>query len=1594
MGDNSTNFNPEFSGDALDNLEAAAGALMANPQLSRRSFVSATAVVGALTFLGSVSFPSGTVVNAYADEDGGTHFTVYVLSRYEVPIMALRQTDSGKVGVGGVNVTITSSFNQKQLNVTTGDDGFAVVNVRPLSFECDEDDAPRYSFYGEVLAQKEGCHEIYFPTEYIISGVSPSDDGTRPNVIELPIETDDGSPYLRYVTLDEIDVLHSDAPAYVGDYSDIDHTFDVQVCAPDTSAAVSVELLVDDQQAGSKAATRSASDPKFANATFSDNYLKNITPGQKVKVRFQVGSDPAISATLPLEFKQAITLLQKSHDNQALNIAYEPDGQRDTRPSWQFNWLFGQKSSYTFGIPGCPIDFWSDASGNFGGSITIFSYTFIKDKNGENKLKPEDKFKWFGGKAGSAAYDAWKSGVTDSWKSVEEAYSGLDKNNLFCGKSAKTKTLAVSLDVSAMLSGSSSIVSTEPVYETSSTVDLAFAAKLALNSSCGWQFSVVCIPVYANIDFKVFFQLKIALGLAFKNWWQNVQWGHHYNGSFMPQIVFLVTVEGGLTIAAGFRGIIGIGIRGYVKGIDKSTFDRSSSEHFYHGQVEATANLEFVIQSCIYSYTLPIFDPPGEIFSLDTWDPPKSLTLDGAFVAGSGYDIDLSKAKMFTQEAMTNAAEFEGTVDEVASGSGSESVTAASAAAVATTDGEGAGTGTGTDSGTGTGSDADSGSDEGSTEGFTSGSPATYKRRKLRVTPEGSGTGLVSPGPASAEGFASPYAGLDGSSGKLMSGFTGTSDLAKTGTQSDFAGVTTYNPRLGLVPCGQEMLYKDVYSNARLRTVACSTLYGADAEANTITARVVTSTVTDGDATYARSRICIRRWDASKHAFDEEQVIDFNVDGVLPVNRHDVDYDFEVMMDAYPDAAPHLHVIAAITSLVVDGDKEMPYDDAIASQFVTLVDWNVSAGKCVAAKSLYSELKENGIASYHPRTLLQTRIPKYGVENFNVCFYCFKSDPNNAANSGVYAYAFNLLTQRFLFEVPLNLSAVSGFTGTESDIVKGTFDVTNHRDNKFDQAKGEAGSFDNRFHSLIAWSGTVNGTAASFVQSVRFNANGAVADGQVLLPEATSFSRRKHEFTDYEQVPSRDKVDTAYVYFESSAYMAEKKNHVVQYDAGTGKLSAVEVDGYSTDSHCVVTADGKRMYTIHINDGCSNAVDDDTLELINKGAEVFSSSHYNAKTGANFGGSSYTNTVAEPVYQLFESRWIESLGAFHEFYPIARLAFPPNCMTVLTCGDGRRDFVMTDVTDVEAAKCDVYQVTVPDVLAVQCESAQPETPYAAPGDAVPFVLNVSNTGNALITGFTVTVTDDADKVVFTQTYSDLRDYLRPSAENYHSVREADGTIAQNEDGSWKSEFVEDIRDESGILWPGFIRSYLFTFTLPEGYEGATEFYVHLSDPRSNPYANEASADTVFSQVNAAKASLAAAATDGGSASTLRAAASHLSWLDADEFSESLFGAEVQQIVDPRRHPLAFTVQETTGLASGFSALPAVYEVEGGKKSDGSGNGNGNGNGSGNGSAKTAPSTGDGLGVAGVAAAAVAVGAAGVAAKAVKDSLADEDVSAE
>ncbi len=1541
--------------EALTDLEAVSCALAANPVLSRRSFVSAAAVVGTLTFLGSTTFASGTRVNAYADEGGNTHFSIYVLSREEVPIMAMRETDSGKVAVGGVNVTVTSLFNQKQVSVTTDDDGFAVINVRALSFQCDDDSAPQYSFYGEVLATADGCRDVFFPQTIITSGVTADEDGVRINTIEIPVEADDGSAYLRCVALDGMDALHNGEPAAVGDYNDIDHEFFVQVATINERASVQVALFIDDKEVARQAATRDADAPKLAKTTFTDKYLRIIEPGQKVKIWFSAEGEAARSATLAIEFVKAIVAKGGLDDSMALTVAFDPDGKNEKRWDCLINWLFDMQDTFYLGIPGFPVDIFDDPFGNFGISVTIGTFTAYKSVNGENKT-PEQAFKWGGGRWMSEGFSNLQKTFKDSWANDKQAYAGAGSNNLWSGASSITRTITAQMDFTLLGFGTCEEVSDG---QTKGTFDFGAAFKIGVDGSIGSQVVFLYVPFYWNFDWKVFVQARLTAGAAFDNWFKNLQWNHHYAGDFAMQFLFVICAEAGMTAAVGLRGIFGIGLRGYFKVMLTLAFDASSPKTILHAKLWVEANLQVVLQSIICSKAIPIWPEPWYYTFVDTDKGiPSALASAQLNMMEALKNIDFSDAKMFTQEALGAAAEYKATMNDSARFTAGKKT-------LATADGE-------------------------ITVEATS--PATYTRTRLRA-PEG--PVLVTPGSDDAPGFANPYAALS-EGGKLRAGFTGTSDLAQTGTQDDFAEVSTYNPHLGLVPCEQKVIYKDVYSNTRLRTVSAYPRPNVEPERHTVMTRLVTAKIPSGDNTYARSRICLRPWDANAHEFAEEQIIDFDIKGVLPENRHDVDFDYEVHVDpGSADFDEMTYVTFAITSILAEGDEEFSYEEAVSRQFITFVVWSVDAGIPVYVQSLKSKLDE-GVATYHPRAIIQKSIGSGGstgwVQGRRCCFYYFHDKPGSEEESGIYVTVLNMLGL-YVKNLDLALAANTNvaFPVSNRDLIKGTFEVASEEESAYISE----GVYDSRLHTILAWSGTIGeNDSASFVRSFRFDGPEMECDDQVTVDDATSFARRQHEAS-----------DVAFTYFQQSSVVREKKNNVVRFDPTTHKIIAGEVDGYSTESDCIATADGKRLYTVHINDGApsGSALDDDAAERLAGGAEFYSATHYNAETGANFGGSSLTNTVAEPVYQLFESRWIESLGAYHEFYPVARLAFPPDNVDVLTCSGGKRDFVMASVTDAEAAKCDVYQVSVPDVLAIQCEDVKSESPFAAPGSIVGFYVDVSNVGNALITGFTVTVTDESGKVVHEQPYSDLREYYQPCAENYHTVRDENEVPLKNADGTIKAELVEDIRDTSGILWPGFRRTYRFSFTMPEGHEGSTEFEVHLSNPRSNPYANDASAESVLASVTAAKASLAALAGVDEEPAVLCAEAEHLSWLEADEFSESLFGASAQQVVDPRGRTLAFEAQEASGAASGFTAVPAKYEVEGkqtpidngskGTPVDDKGNGaggngaGGNGNGSGGTSSagKTAAKTGDGLTAATVAAAAVAVGAAGVAAKAAKES---------
>ena len=1542
-------------------LEAASAALMANPVLSRRSFVSAAAVAGALTFLGSVTYPSGTRVNAYADEAGNTHFSVYVLNREEVPIMAMRETESGKVAVGGVTVTVTSLFNQKQLSVTTGDDGFAVINIRALSFEADDDSSPFYSFYGEVLASAEGCRDFYLPQAFILSGALADDDGVRANTIEIPVEADDGTAYLRYVTLDDVDALHNGEPAAVGDYNDIDHDFAVQVATANASASVQVALLIDGKEVARQAATRDAAAPNFATTTFTDEYLNIIEPGQKVKIWFSAEGETAKAAELPIEFQQAIVPNAGLDNSMALTAGFNPQGRAEARLGVAVSFPFGIEDTFYVGIPGVPVDIFNDPSGNFGFSAALDALPICKDVNGDAE-SAEEFLKRGGGRGLHAGLAQLRNTLSDDLASGEQAYAGLGKRNSFCGTPPVTKTITAQCELTALGLGNCGNADNDG---REFAFDGIFFFKGGLDGSVGVRIPLFLgFGIYLAFDWKLFMQGDLSAGVAFNTWFQDLQWNHHCADGAPKQYVYVFSAEAGISVGVGRSDAFGLAVRGYNAITLNLKYDCGASDekHFLGALGWFEMNMQLIVQSILGSKTLAF--PPVKVTFVDLGDTSTALETANQQISEMLKSIDLSDMKMFTQSALGEVAEFEATMNDDA---------LASAAAK-----------------TLTGSDGKVDID--------AASPATYTRTRLAAA-DGDPV-LVAAGPASAPGFASPYAAI-AETGKLKAGFTGTSDLAKTGTQDDFANLATYNPLLGLVPTEQKLIYEDVYSNARLRTVCAYPRPNVEPERHTVMARLVTAKVPVGGETYSRSRVCLRSWDADEHAFGGEQIVDFAVDGVVPENRYDVDFDFEVHVDPGNGDFPDLtYATLAITSLVIEGDEEISYDECVARQFVTIVVWCIDAELPVRVASLKSKLDE-GVATYHPRAVIQKSIGSGGstgwVQGRRCSFYYYHDKAGSEEESGIYVTTLNLLGLVVRdFDLALADNTNVAFPVSNRTLVGGTFEVASEEDSAYISE----GVYDKRLHTLLAWSGMDGEAEASFVRSFRFDDKNMDCDDQVAIDDVASFSRHQHEAS-----------GTVFTYFKTSSVVREKKNNVVSFDANARKIVAGEVDGYSNESRCIATADGKRMYAVHVSDGVASgsALTDDVAALVEGGAQLCSTVHYDEKTGANFGGSSTTNTVAEPVYQLLESRWIESLGAYHEFYPIARLAFPPDSIDVLTCTGGARDFVMTNITDAESAKADIYQVSVPDVLAVQCEGVKPESPFAAPGGTVGFYVDVSNVGNALITGFTVVVTDEAGSVVHNQEYSDLREYYQPSAENHRTVRDENETPVLDDAGMVASEVVEDIRDASGILWPGFRRTYRFSFIMPEGYEGSTEFQVQLSNPRSNPYADESSAADVLTSVTAAKASLAARAGADEEPATLRAQADHLSWLAADEFSESLFGANVQQIVDPRRRPLAVGAEDASGVASGFSALPAKYEVEGdgkdkdkdkdegdgsGDKGDGqhgaggSGSGSGSGSGGNGASGKTAAKTGDAAGMAAVAAAAVAAGAAGMAVKAAKESAED------
>ena len=1425
-----------------------ANALMPNPTVSRRTFLSATAVVGALSFLGSLVSPKGTVVNAYADEAGNTHFSVYVLGKDEVPVMAMRQTATGNVAVGGVKVTVTSLYNQKQVVVTTGDDGFVPVHIRDLSFQCEMDDATSYALFADVAASADGYRDVHFTKEYLESAVPAADDGSRPNVLEIPMETDDGSSYLLSASMDDADILHSPVPALVGDYSDIEHTVAVEVmCAPgSSSSAAAVSLIVDDAEWACATTVQDPDKPNLSKASFTDYYLSKIQPGQKLKLRFQVPGEKARTVTFPIEFEPALSTgigTQKQQVSPGTTLT-------EMRDDFWMTWFFGESDNLSLCFPFIPVDVFGDAGGNHGLSFTVLTFQPYKEVNGW-QTKP-DGVKMFGGRVFSSGWNSWRQNIAKSQMAYKEANTMPDGDEKFFGASKFSRQLAVNADVSIMGYAKSEWV--DKVAKSGDTTGSGFVGlngRLGIDASFGQQYCLAMIPCYLNIDISLGVQARFGLMIKFKNYLENVEWVS--NALFFPPVIVILSAQAALSLGLGVRGIMGAGVRGYASGgVSLTIGSTPSAESPVSFSANAQAGLQIFVQILFFYKSFLLCHP------IEAKYPDDKLA---AFNSKALTDIDLSDARAVSQDALMATAEFKSTVSEKA---------------VATFSVE---------------------QDGVETTGLSNEMPETYEPIRDHILVDRAP--LVTPGPAGASGFASPYGALD-ANGEVLLGASSsfTSDLAAKDHQAAFRSVGTYNPRLGLIPVEQELIYDQVFSNSHVRAFVGSSAYTNNPEKNTVMARLVTVKVPDnGGRFWTRTRVYVCPWDAERREFGAEQVVNFRVEGLKLEERYDVDYDLDVV-----EKDGKVLLAMAITSVRVSGDEPVVCDVAMDRQFLTFLVWNVTDKCLVWSKSLYDALVEQGRSTYHPRAVIEgdPKAPFTFLRRI-ACFYYFRKDVAADQNEGIYVSAYRMDDAvKYTYGDYCDSFAVGG-ADNDRFLGNGTFDVLcpDHKDV-------------NNAHiphpfSALAFQDDKGGVS---VCGVRLSSQAAKIETVLDLTNVTSISPRGNQ-----------ESDTLFTYTLDSNSPEEKLNHVIKYDKTASKFIAVETSGYTSDSNIFASADGKRLYTVRLDEGRDNRLSDEAQALLDAGAELQSSAHYCPATGANFGGASTTSDQREPVYQLLESRWIESLGAFHKFYPIARLSFAPDNTAILSCANGHRDFVMANLTGLPSmeeagdnpevdVKSDIYHVSVPDVVAIQCESVTVGSPFAAAGDTVTYDVEVSNIGNCLVNGFTVTLRDGDGRVVDEKAYDDLREYLQVSEENYHPVYDEGGEAVVDENGTMVTEFVEDIRDTSGILWPGFLRKYRFSFTMPEGYEGQAEFSVQVSEPRSNPFGSSLSGGEVL--LAAGKLSM----------------PNHLSWLEADDFAETLFGAELQSICDPRRMPFSLEQKAVSeAVASSFSAVPAVYQTD-------------------------------------------------------------------
>lgn len=579
------------------NYDEADSACIVRPPISRRSFLGLTAGITGLLALESLT--PGAVIHAFADEVDPEQygFSITILSKEELGIICRDVTSTPHSDKEGVEVRVTSLFNNKSTEWKKSiARGVVVFNVVTLA----EDPSPQavnYSFWGSIEAKCSGYREYATGKVRLISG-PPGKDVESPSVAMM--KNDGNKPYARMLTYNGFDMQYHPAGVEVYPECPIDQEIRVQLMNVGNNTPVT--LLKDNTSIGSANTT---SVNGLQTAVFTGKYARDFSAGQKASVKFKVGSTEYTAITT-LDFKKTGALAAPTYGpsvmapggsikapNSTELAGGLPDPIHVVIPS-EVPIVGGKPMS--LGLPGLPVYVYGALDGYIGIVVDIALIEFAKDNFGEVSLD-----KSYGNFVKRGLME-WLMRKINGYNAAQKRFS--DANSVV----GKNKKIGSAETFSESYSRISFIADGHFLYKTlDPNPTKGYDWSGDLSAAVGWVYAIEKTKQFSIAGFPVFVGFDVAFSLTFKS---SFEWA--MNGFFrdlawkdtVHPISITAFFELGLSAGVGIAGFVSFAVRGYGRLIMALSFglgkDAKAPVHF---TLDVAAGMGYVAQFLFFTKT-------------------------------------------------------------------------------------------------------------------------------------------------------------------------------------------------------------------------------------------------------------------------------------------------------------------------------------------------------------------------------------------------------------------------------------------------------------------------------------------------------------------------------------------------------------------------------------------------------------------------------------------------------------------------------------------------------------------------------------------------------------------------------------------------------------------------------------------------------------------------------------------------------------------------------------------------------------------------------------------------------------------------------